>query len=110
MNEQVGAARIGQWYQRLDSGEMFVVTGIDDASGTIEIQAFDGDLDEIEANAWSALPLELAEAPEDESGPLDVEPEDLGYSETDTSAQDWNERLQPVQAGADTWQDVTQEE
>ena len=49
MNEQVGAARIGQWYQHLDKGEMFVVTGIDDRSGAIEIQTFDGDLDEIEA-------------------------------------------------------------
>jgi hypothetical protein len=83
MNEQVGAAQIGQWYQRSDKGDMFVVTGIDDHSGAIEIQAFDGDLDEIEANLWNALPLELAEAPEDETGPLDVDPEDLGYSESD---------------------------
>jgi hypothetical protein len=103
MNEQVGPARIGQWYQHLDKGEMFVVTGIDDRSGAIEIQTFDGDLDEIEANAWNALPLEFAEASEDETGPLDMDPEDLGYSETEMTARDWNESLQPITSRGEAW-------
>ena len=107
MNEQVGAARIGQWYQHLDKGEMFVVTGIDDRSGAIEIQSFDGDLDEIEANVWNALPLELAEAPEDETGPLDLDPEDLGYSETEMTALNWTEPLQPIPTRGEAWEDTT---
>jgi hypothetical protein len=107
MNERVGAAHVGQWYQHLDKGEMFVVTGIDDRSGAIEVQSFDGDLDEIEANVWNALPLELVETPEDETGPLDVDPEDLGYSETEMSARDWNEPLQPIPTRGEAWEDTT---
>lgn len=110
MNERVGAARIGQWYQRADKGEMFVVTGIDAESGAIEIQTFDGDLDEIEANVWNALPLEFTEAPEDETGPLDVDPEDLAYSETGMTAQDWSAPLQPNPPPAEAWQDATPED
>ena len=110
MNEQVGPAQIGQWYQRADKGEMFVVIGIDERSGAIEIQAFDGDLDEIEGNLWNALPLELAEAPENETGPLDVDPDDLGYSETEMSARDWNEPLQPIRSNGEAWQDTTPED
>lgn len=89
---------------------MFVVTGIDDRSGAIEIQNFDGDLDEIEANVWNALPLQLAEAPEDETGPLDMDPNDLGYSDTEMSTRDWNEPLQPIASPAEAWQDTAPED
>ena len=65
MNIDVGAAQIGQWYMHLDKGEPFLVTGCDEKSRTIETQALDGDLDEIDEETWSSLPLELAEPPED---------------------------------------------
>jgi uncharacterized protein DUF6763 len=110
MNERVGAAGIGQWYRHLDKGEMFVVTGIDAGSGAIEIQNFDGDLDEIEANVWNTLPLELVETPEDETGPLDLDPEDLGYSETDMKAQDWDEPLQAFATRREAWEETTPED
>jgi len=107
MNERVGAARIGQWYRHLDKGEMFVVTGLDARSDAVEIQNFDGDLDEIEGNVWNALPLELVETPEDETGPLDVDPEDLGYSETEMTRLDWDEPLQQIPAQQESWEDTT---
>jgi hypothetical protein len=110
MNERVGEARIGQWYQRHDKGELFVVTGRDASSGAIEIQSFDGDVDEIETNAWSALPLEFAEAPEDWSGPLDLDPEDVRYSETAMTTGDWNEPLQPIRETAESWEETTPED
>jgi len=65
MNINVGAAQIGQWYMHLDKGEPFLVTGCDEKSRTIETQALDGDLDEIDEETWSSLPLALAEPPED---------------------------------------------
>jgi len=107
MNERVGKARIGQWYRHLDKGEEFVVTGYDDRSGAIEIQSFDGDVDEIEANAWSALPLELAEAPEDWTGPFDVDTADIDALETEMRPANWAEPLQPIEAGEESWQDTT---
>jgi hypothetical protein len=58
-----------------------LVTGYDDSSRTIEIQTFDGDVDEIDEEARTILPLEFAEPPEDWTGPLDnVENGDLGVT------------------------------
>lgn len=113
MNAAVGDARIGQWYTRTDKGEIFQVTGYDENSRTIEIQTFDGDLDEIDASVWQALPLGLAEPPEDWTGPVDeVQPDDLGYSETDMSAADWDAPLQAVRTEeqGEAWQDSTPED
>lgn len=112
MNTGVGRARIGQWYTRWDKGEIFQVVGYDAESRTIEVQDFDGDLDEIDEDTWMALPLALAEPPEDWTGPIDeLESDDLGYSETDMTATDWAEPLQPFRAEEraeeEAWQDTT---
>jgi len=111
MNQNVGLARIGQWYLRSDKGQVFQVTGLDAKARTIEIQSFDGDLDEIDEESWSALPLELAEPPEDWTGPVDdVEVDDLGYTETDMTRKDWAEPLEAIHdtaAGEEAWQDAT---
>lgn len=99
MNTGVGKAQIGQWYLRWDTGEAFQVTGIDEHSKTIEVQAFDGDLDEIDEDTWRVLPLGFAEPPEDWTGPVDDgEVDDLGYSETDLGTRDWARPLQPFTA------------
>src|SRR5579883_2549052 len=83
MESEANGPQIGQWYVRNDNGAMFQITGIDETAGSIEIQYFDGDIDEIEAQDWPQMMLEPTEAPEDCSGALDdVEREDLGYSET----------------------------
>lgn len=51
----------------------------------VEIQYFDGDLDELDLDAWYGMEIELTEAPENWSGPLDVaELDDLGTEVTDT--------------------------
>lgn len=110
MNTGVGRAQIGQWYLRQDKGEAFLVTGFDDSSRTIEIQNFDGDIDEIDQEAWTTLPLEFAEPPEDSTGPLDdVEVDDLGYSETGMTAADWSAPLQPLKVPREAWEETTDE-
>jgi hypothetical protein len=68
-------------------------------------------VDEIDAEAWSTLPLEQASEPEDWTGPIDdVEVDDLGYSETDMRAGDWDEPLQPFQPQEEAWEDETPED
>ncbi|MGO9947771.1 MAG: DUF6763 family protein [Steroidobacteraceae bacterium] len=64
-------AQVGQWYTRLDTNEVFLVTGYDDKSSTIEIQAINGDLDEIDAQNWKLQPLAFADPPEDWTQALD---------------------------------------
>lgn len=74
---------VGNWYELPDKGQRFEVVEIDEDKGIIEIQYFDGDLDEIELDEWYDLNIEPIEAPEDWTGPIDnVEQDDLGYSET----------------------------
>jgi uncharacterized protein DUF6763 len=80
MKIDVGGARIGQWYTHLDKGEAFLVTGYDEKSRTIETQAINGDLDEIDEESWSVLPLELAEPPEDWTESEDADTEDSEIS------------------------------
>jgi len=110
MNTGVGRARIGQWYLRQDKGEEFVVTAFDDASRTIEIQTFDGDVDEIDEEAWTTLPLELAEPPEDWTGPMDdVEVDDLGVTETQMTASDWSGPLQSIATSGEAWEQSADE-
>ena len=111
MNNGVGSARLGQWYLHRDKGEIFQVTGYDKEAGTIEIQTFDGDLDEIDEESWRILPLGLAEPPEDWTGPMDdVERDDLGYSETEMSGADWAEPLEPYPRASEAWEETTAED
>jgi len=111
MYASVCRAEIGQWYLRRDKGEIFRVTGYDDRSRTIEIQTFDGDLDEIDAETWSTLRLGLAPPPEDWTGPVDdVQVDDLGYSTTEMTGADWSAPLQPFRAPREDWEYTTAEE
>jgi hypothetical protein len=70
---------IGEWY-RLNGGALFEVVAFDDDDGTIEIQYFDGTVEEIDIEDWEGQwedgVLERAEAPEDWSGSVDVEGSD----------------------------------
>lgn len=83
-----------QWYRHLDKGREFQVTAIDERAGTVEIQQFDGDLEEIELEDWYQLEIEPIETPEDWTGPMDdVERDDLGYTDTAMSPEDWERPL-----------------
>lgn len=110
MTTGVGAARIGQWYTRSDKGEIFQVVGYDSNSRTIETQTFDGDVDEVDLEAWPGLPLALAEPPEDWTGPVDdVERDDLGYSETGMSGSDWAEPMRSLRAAPEQGEEASDE-
>ena len=70
---------IGEWY-RLSGGELLEVVAFDEVDGTIEVQYFDGTVEEYDLDDWRSQratgAIEEAEAPEDWSGSVDVEPED----------------------------------
>ena len=75
---------VGQWYNHLDKGDLFQVVALDEESGWIEIQEFDGGLDEIDFEEWRQMRIESAAPPEDWTGPVDeLERDDLGYSGAD---------------------------
>jgi uncharacterized protein DUF6763 len=97
---------VGQWYLHRDKGAMFRVVAVDASSGGTDIQNFDGDVEEIEIDTWREMDIETAEPPEDWTGPFDdVEPDDLGYTETGMAAQDWRLSLETAGRGPEPWQD-----
>jgi hypothetical protein len=67
---------IGDWYQAPD-GLKFEVVAVDDDDGTIDIQHFDGTVEELDFDAWEESECFLTEPPEDYSGSLDIEREDM---------------------------------
>ena len=81
---------IGEWY-RLRGGELLEVVAFDEVDGTIEVQYFDGTVEEFELDDWrqqrASGAIAVTEAPEDWSGSVDVEPED-GRAEADPIDED----------------------
>jgi hypothetical protein len=66
---------VGDWYEGRD-GAVFEVVAIDSDDHTIEVQHFDGTLEELDMDSWVILAPQETEAPEDWTGSLDIEPED----------------------------------
>jgi hypothetical protein len=70
---------IGAWY-RHTGGDSFEVVAFDEDDGTIEIQYFDGTVEEMDTEDWESQwadrTLEAAEPPEDWTGSVDVESAD----------------------------------
>lgn len=66
---------IGQWFRR-PNGTLLEVVAVDEDASTIEIQYFDGTIDEIEIESWRDQLLVEVEAPEDWLGSMDMDPDD----------------------------------
>lgn len=78
---------VDQWYLHRDKGEMFRVIEADSETDLIEIQDFQGNVEELDMDEWRQMDLELAAEPEDWTGPFDdIGPEDLGDNESDGTA------------------------
>ena len=84
---------VGEWYRGV-TNELFEVVAIDEEDETIEIQYFDGTVAEMDFDAWNEQLLDRmldpAEAPEDWSGAVDVEAEDLGREFEDNVRTAWS--------------------
>ena len=83
---------VGQWYLHIDKGQLFYITATDESTKTIEVQHFDGVIEEYSFSEWRELNIELSEMPENWSGALDIsEQDDFGTEITDTNKQDWDD-------------------
>ena len=67
----------GDWYQSIN-GDRFEIVARDDEEATLEIQHFDGAIEEIDFDSWAEMEIDAIEPPEDWSGSLDIEREDYG--------------------------------
>ncbi len=97
---------IGNWYSYRDSGDVFQVVALDEDSGTVEIQDFDGAVDELDFDEWKMLRVEAAAPPEDWSGPVDdVEQDDLGYTDLEQDGEP-----DPLESATTTWEEIVEDD
>lgn len=67
---------IGHWYRR-SNGSLFEVVAVDEDDATVDLQYFDGTIDEVDLERWPRMLIEVVGAPDDWSGSVDMDPEDF---------------------------------
>jgi hypothetical protein len=73
---------LGCWYRDIER-RYFEVVAHDEDTGLIEVQFFDGAVDEIDAETWEDLEVKASADPEDVRGAYDdLEADDLGDTES----------------------------
>ena len=94
---------IGEWYQSTD-GLDFEVVAIDGDERTIEIQYFDGAIEELDFSSWAQMPLQAVQPPEDWSGSVDMMREDFIADRGMSSQESWASPLDVLDMmGADDY-------
>lgn len=75
---------MAQWLQQINPGDWyqtatttFEIVGVDADAEVVLVQHFDGALEEVEFDAWIELDAVPCAPPEDYSGALDLDAEDL---------------------------------
>jgi hypothetical protein len=69
--------RVGSWFRTVD-GDSFEVVAHDPDEGVIEVQFYDGTIEEYELDDWEELEAKPTAPPEDWAGSYDVGSEDYG--------------------------------
>ena len=85
--------RIGDWYKNT-IGEAFEVVAQDPDDDTLELQYYDGTVEELDAETWEYMHPEPIEPPEDWTGSMDIEREDSHNPEIWTETDDWMRQLE----------------
>jgi hypothetical protein len=83
---------IGNWYRQLN-GDIFEVVALDTDDATVEIQYFDGTIEELDLENWEQMEIEAAEPPEDWSGSVDVDEEEIDELQ-DKPEEEFNDPLE----------------
>ena len=76
----------GQWYENLEDEESFRVLKVDEDAELVEIEYLDGEIEELDLEAWHEMDLEPSDEPE---GWAESEEEDEEEEEDDD--EDWDE-------------------
>jgi hypothetical protein len=98
VSDRLPPPEIGQWY--CDSrGERFEVVATDGTADLIEVQYFDGTIEEFDGESWLALAVQPIGAPEDWSGPYDdLVADDMGDTERAWHPEDYNDPFDSIEA------------
>src|ERR1700756_5486140 len=78
----------GQWYENLEEEEPFRVLTMDEDSELVEIEYLDGDIEELDVEAWHEMDLERIDEPEGWSDDDEEADEDEEWDEEDDEDDD----------------------
>src|SRR5512139_2699670 len=81
----------GQWYENLEEDDSFRVLSVDEDAELVEIEYLDGDIEELDLDAWHEMDLERIEEPEGWAGGDDDEEEEDEEEDEDDEDDDWDE-------------------
>ncbi len=84
--------KIGDWYSTA-SGDNFEIVAVDDDDETLEVQYFDGAVEELDMDTWYEMEIVPIEPPEDWSGSMDLQKEDYGVDLEQSREDAWNNPL-----------------
>lgn len=99
----------GQWYENVEEDETFRVLSVDEDSELVEIEYLDGDIEELDLDAWREMDLERIPEPEgwvasdddDEDDDDDDDEEDEDLDDDD----DWDDDEDDDDDDDDDWED-----
>src|SRR6266480_3078032 len=77
-----------QWYENVEEEESFRVLSVDEDSELVEIEYLDGDIEELDLEAWHEMDLEKIAQPE---GWSDADEDEEYDEEDDEDEDDWDD-------------------
>jgi hypothetical protein len=81
----------GQWYENVEEDDSFRVVSVDEDAELVEIEYLDGDIEELDIDAWHEMDLERIAEPEGWAGGDDEEEEEDEEEEDEDEDDDWDE-------------------
>ncbi|MEO6078982.1 MAG: DUF6763 family protein [Steroidobacteraceae bacterium] len=98
----------GQWYENVEDDETFRVLSVDEDAELVEIEYLDGDIEELDIDAWHEMDLERIEEPEgwaaQEAAEKDAKEDD--DEDEDEDDDDWDDD----EDEDDDWEDEEEDE
>jgi hypothetical protein len=82
-----------QWYENVEEEESFRVLSVNEDSDLVEIEYLDGDIEEIDIEAWHEMDLEKIAEPEgwSESDDEDADEDEEWEEDEDEDEDDWDD-------------------
>jgi len=81
----------GQWYENVEEDETFRVLSVDEDAELVEIEYLDGDIEELDLDAWHEMDLERIAEPEGWAGGDDEQEDEEEEDEEDDDDDDWDD-------------------
>jgi hypothetical protein len=99
----------GQWYENVEEDETFRVLSVDEDAELVEIEYLDGDIEELDIDAWHEMDLERIAEPEGWAANEEAQAEEEEEEEEEEDEDDdWDE--DDEDEDDDDWEDDEDED